>query len=74
MFLLYIDIRVASKSRGKSINLALSTRGLKALRFLNLEKEILKNAIPMKGRCLHLTSGNTKCVAYDPVSKRVRII
>jgi kynurenine 3-monooxygenase len=42
--------------RGKSINLALSERGLSALRAvgLNIEKEILKASIPMKARMVHV--------------------
>ena len=44
------------KERGKSINLALSERGLSALRAtqLELDKVILKAAVPMKARMVHV--------------------
>ena len=46
------DIRLG-KSAGRSINLAVSTRGLHALREIGLEKEILGEAVPMYGRMIH---------------------
>lgn len=45
-----------ARNQGRSINLALSTRGISALQGtgLNLHEEILKGAVPMKGRMIHL--------------------
>ncbi|CAH0558601.1 unnamed protein product [Brassicogethes aeneus] len=64
------DIRKADEAQGKSINLALSHRGRKALKFIGLEEEILNNAVPMKGRLLHDLNGYKKSVPYDPVFKK----
>ncbi|MFI5222086.1 MAG: FAD-dependent oxidoreductase [Bacteroidia bacterium] len=47
------DMRKNRISAGKSINLALSTRGLHALERVGLDQEILKDAIPMYGRMIH---------------------
>ncbi|RUP52424.1 hypothetical protein BC936DRAFT_141960 [Jimgerdemannia flammicorona] len=45
-----------ARNQGRSINLALSTRGISALHGtgLSLDEEILKCAVPMKGRMIHL--------------------
>jgi kynurenine 3-monooxygenase len=54
------DLRSTDGSGGRSINLALSTRGLTTLQFVGLEDEVLKLAIPMRGRMIHaLNSGLT---------------
>ncbi|MDX2359404.1 MAG: NAD(P)/FAD-dependent oxidoreductase [Crocinitomicaceae bacterium] len=52
------DIRRADISAGKSINLALSTRGWKALDAVGVGDEIRKIAIPMYGRIMHDMEGN----------------
>ena len=57
------DIRKAEISAGKSINLALSDRGWKALRIAEAEKEIEPIAIPMKGRLMHATNGE---ITFQP--------
>ncbi len=44
------DMRKANISAGKSINLALSDRGLKALRGVGIEQDIIDISIPMHGR------------------------
>ncbi|ALC40811.1 cn [Drosophila busckii] len=51
---------------GRSINLALSARGRKALAAVGLEQEVLSTAIPMRGRMLHNLRGQTSVVLYDP--------
>jgi hypothetical protein len=54
--------------RGKSINLALSERGLSALRGtgLDLEKTILEASVPMKARMVHIGKNGTQMSqAYD---------
>lgn len=48
------DLRTAELVSGKSINLALSNRGLKGLEVLGVKDEILKMAIPMYGRGIHI--------------------
>jgi kynurenine 3-monooxygenase len=47
------DMRTVKMSAGKSINLALSTRGIHALEQVGLAEKILINAVPMKGRMIH---------------------
>ncbi|KAI9294664.1 FAD/NAD(P)-binding domain-containing protein [Neoconidiobolus thromboides FSU 785] len=56
----------ADKLNKRSINLALSHRGISALKKsgLNLDKLILKNCIPMKGRMIHDLNGNQTSQAY----------
>jgi kynurenine 3-monooxygenase len=60
------DPRSAGSERGRSINLALSTRGIAALRHAGLEATVLAEAIPMRGRVIHPRSGP---LAYQPYSK-----
>jgi len=60
------DIRKADISAGKSINLALSTRGWKALETAGVANEIKKLAIPMTGRIMHDLEGN---LTYQPYGK-----
>ena len=60
------DLRKADISAGKSINLALSTRGWKAFRTVGVDKEIEKIAIPMYGRTMHDLSGN---LTFQPYGK-----
>jgi len=49
---------------GRSINLALSTRGRKALRKAGIEEKIVAQCIPMKGRMMHDLSGNLSFMKY----------
>ena len=65
------DIRKAEISAGKSINLALSTRGWKALDTVGVGDEIRKIAIPMTGRIMHDTEGN---LTYQPYGKEGQAI
>jgi len=60
------DMRAASMSAGKSINLAMSARGWKALELAGLKEEMEPLAIPMYGRYLHQPDGQT---AFQPYSK-----
>jgi kynurenine 3-monooxygenase len=65
------DIRKADISAGKSINLALSTRGWKALDTVGVGDEIRKIAIPMSGRLMHDLQGN---LTYQPYGKEGQAI
>lgn len=65
------DMRKNKISAGKSINLALSTRGLRALEKVGLDKEILVDAIPMFGRMMHQTTGE---MDYHPYGKEGQAI
>ena len=53
------DMRSTDISAGRSINLALSLRGLKALKAVGLEQDVKKICIPMHGRMIHDLKGNT---------------
>ena len=57
------DMRKAGVSQGRSINLALSDRGIKALKEVGIMDEIRKISIPMHGRQIHNIDGST---AYQP--------
>jgi kynurenine 3-monooxygenase len=65
------DIRKAEISAGKSINLALSNRGWKALDAVGVGDEIRKIAIPMHGRMMHDLEGN---LTYQPYGKEGQAI
>jgi kynurenine 3-monooxygenase len=58
------DMRKESIPAGRSINLAISTRGLSALRRVGLEIEALRHAIPMRGRMMHSVQGELSFQAY----------
>ncbi|HMU46175.1 MAG TPA: NAD(P)/FAD-dependent oxidoreductase [Chitinophagaceae bacterium] len=65
------DMRKESMSAGRSINLALSDRGLLALEKVGLAGEIKKIAIPMHGRYIHNLDGST---AFQPYGKEGQYI
>lgn len=50
---------------GRSINLALSCRGLTALRRVGLDEKVLETAVPMRGRMLHDEQGDLTYQAYS---------
>ncbi len=58
------DMRKQEMVAGRSINLALSDRGLRALRTLGLEPRIREMAIPMHGRLVHMPNGNSGLQPY----------
>ena len=58
-------------SAGRSINLALSDRGIKALEEVGIMNEIKKIAIPMHGRYIHNADGTT---AFQPYGKQGQFI
>lgn len=58
------DMRHAKVERGRSINLALSARGIRGLEKAGIAQEVLTQAIPMYGRMLHDTQGNLMEVPY----------
>ena len=57
--------RAGSMLEGRSINLALSTRGIHALEQIGIAKEVLQHAIPMRGRMIHEKSGALHFAPYD---------
>lgn len=58
------DMRKEKGVAGRSINLALSDRGIKALEEVGIMDEIRKIAIPMHGRQMHYADGTTPYQAY----------
>lgn len=65
------DLRSNRISAGKSINLALSNRGIKALEKVGLANEILSDGIPMYGRMMHSIEGK---LSYQPYGKEGQAI
>ena len=59
------DMRLEKMSAGRSINLALSDRGIAALKQVGMDEYMLKEAVPMLGRMIHSTSGETKLLPYS---------
>ncbi|MBU2663810.1 FAD-dependent monooxygenase [Actinoplanes bogorensis] len=59
------DPRVTGAERGRSINLALSERGIDALRRIGLEEQVLADALPMRGRMVHPLGGEANFQAYS---------
>jgi kynurenine 3-monooxygenase len=59
------DPREGNIVGGRSINLALSTRGIHALAQLGIADEVLRHAIPMRGRMIHDKSGDLHFAPYD---------
>src|SRR3990172_2237022 len=60
------DMRLFNTGGGKSINLALSARGIHALKEVGLYNEIKSISIPMYGRMLH---AHDKSTAFQPYGK-----
>ncbi len=65
------DMRKEKMSAGRSINLALSDRGLLALQQVGLADQIKEIAIPMHGRFIHNQDGTT---AFQPYGKEGQFI
>jgi kynurenine 3-monooxygenase len=59
------DPRAGNFVGGRSINLALSTRGIHALQQLGIADQVLRHAIPMRGRMIHENSGALHFAPYD---------
>jgi kynurenine 3-monooxygenase len=61
------DPRAGNFVGGRSINLALSTRGIHALEQLGVADEVLKHAIPMRGRMIHPAGAGARTIfaPYD---------
>lgn len=59
------DLRKTEQDAGRSINLALSDRGLRGLRLAGVEEEARKLCIPMVGRMIHDKEGNTFLSKYS---------
>lgn len=59
------DMRLEEVAAGRSINLALSDRGIAALREIGMDKYMLAEAVPMYGRMIHSVTGERKLQPYS---------
>lgn len=59
------DMRSEEIAAGRSINLALSDRGIAALREVDMDEYMLSQAVPMYGRMIHTVAGETKLLRYS---------
>ena len=59
------DLRVENIPEGRSINLALSHRGIKAIKSAGVFDKIDPLLIPMKGRMVHLSGGDIEFQPYS---------
>jgi kynurenine 3-monooxygenase len=64
------DPRTAGAERGRSINLALSARGLDALDRVGLRESALATALPMRGRMVHRVHGEPNLQLYSADGRR----
>src|SRR5436309_6174506 len=64
------DPREGNIVGGRSINLAISTRGIHALEQIGIANEALQHAIPMRGRMIHDKSGTLHFSPYDVDPKK----
>jgi kynurenine 3-monooxygenase len=58
------DMRKEAVEAGRSINLALSDRGIKALKEVGIADDVLNIGIPMHGRFIHNVNGNNVVQPY----------
>jgi kynurenine 3-monooxygenase len=65
------DLRNTILDAGRSINLALSNRGIKALEKVGLGDKVKELAIPMHGRIMHDSKGN---LTFQPYGKQGQYI
>lgn len=65
------DMRKKGYEGGRSINLALSNRGIRALEEVGLSSALKKSAIPMHGRMIHDLKGN---LSFQPYGKEGQFI
>ncbi|GAL84459.1 kynurenine 3-monooxygenase [Sporocytophaga myxococcoides] len=65
------DPLMTAPETGRSINLALSHRGIKALQAAGVEQETMNIAIPMKGRFIHHEDGTN---SFQPYGEEGQVI
>ncbi len=68
------DIRTAKLLAGRSINLALSNRGLRALSLIGLEEQARQICLPMYGREVHDESGATRFMPYGKPGEAINSV
>ena len=65
------DMRKETISAGRSINLAMSVRGIQALKEVGIYEKIKPLTIPMKGRMIHDLNGSTHLQPYGQKEEEV---
>ncbi len=60
------DMRKEDLAAGRSINLILTAKGIRALKDVDLDQEIIKKTVPVTGRMMHSLSGE---LTYQPYGK-----
>ncbi len=68
------DMRNTDIVAGRSINLAISHRGLKALARVGLKEKVLEMVIPMPGRMIHDVDGNTNFQPYGKEGQQINSV
>jgi kynurenine 3-monooxygenase len=69
-----LDMRQHLIERGRSINLALSNRGIRALHEVGLAEVLKQNAIPMHGRMIHDEQGNLNFQPYGKTGQYINSV
>ncbi len=59
--------------RSRSINLALSARGLRTIHALGLTQAVQRRVVPMYGRCVHGPDGTSDLQPYDLVGTQANL-
>lgn len=65
------DLRKAKLIAGRSINLAISDRGWKAVKLANAEQDVMDIAIPMFQRCMHAVDGTLTYQNYGKENQAI---
>lgn len=65
------DIRSSKTYSGRSINLALSTRGIEALKEVGLDQLVVPTGIPMYARMIHTPEGTKYPVPYGTENQAI---
>ena len=68
------DMRKESAYAGRSINLALSDRGIRGLEGAGIVQDILNVAIPMSGRMMHSVDGEQMYQAYGKEGQAINSV
>ena len=68
------DFRVHGFTGGRSINLALSDRGIRSLEEARVDEKVLADALPMKGRMIHALDGTKKLQPYSRTGRHINSI
>jgi kynurenine 3-monooxygenase len=69
-----IDPRNSNIVEGRSINLALSHRGINALKYAGVYEQVAQDIIPMKGRMMHDKEGDLTFQAYGKDEQSINSI